>query len=292
MSKIAYAVFGASSSVGECLLQRFSQAKVNVVAYSRQTVNQESSGYIEWRKPLPIPKLAADELISNWICTAPIWVLPDYFGFIKSSGAKRIVALSSTSLFTKESTPDPDEQAAVRRLAEGERYLKGWAEDNGIEWIILRPTMIYGLGRDMNIVEIARFIHRWGCFPLPGRGVGLRQPIHVMDVAEACFAAITSSAIKSRACNLGGGEVLTYREMVSRIFFALGKKPHLICLPRWCFVLGGRILNFVPGFSQRWSLSMVDRMNRDMVFDNDGINSQLKISQRPFRPELVDMPKP
>ncbi len=63
----------------------------------------------------------------------------------------------------------------------------------GVEWVILRPTLIYGHGRDKNITEIARFIRRFGFFPLLGKANGLRQPIHVEDVAEACFAALRIS---------------------------------------------------------------------------------------------------
>ena len=91
-------------------------------------------------------------------------------------GACRVVALSSTSRFTKDDSSDPEEQAIALRLADAEARVQAWAASHGVEWVILRPTLIYGLGRDKNIAEIARFIRRFGFFPLFGKAKGLRQP--------------------------------------------------------------------------------------------------------------------
>ena len=93
---------------------------------------------------------------------APIWVLPEHFALLDAHGARRVVALSSTSRFTKSGSSDSQEQSVAERLAEAEARLQAWAEARGVEWVVLRPTLIYGLGRDKNIVEIARCIRRFG----------------------------------------------------------------------------------------------------------------------------------
>jgi len=49
-----------------------------------------------------------------------------------------------------------------------------WAKAHGIEWVILRPTLIYGSGVDKSIEVMAKFIKRFGVFPLYGKGSGLR----------------------------------------------------------------------------------------------------------------------
>ncbi len=73
-----------------------------------------------------------------------------------------------------------------------------WAASHGVEWIILRPTLIYGLGRDKNIAEIARFVRRFGFSPLFGKAKGLRQPLHAQDVAGACIAALDAPDAANR----------------------------------------------------------------------------------------------
>jgi nucleoside-diphosphate-sugar epimerase len=216
-------------------------------------------------------------------------VLPDYFGLIEAQGARRVVALSSTSLFVKDDSSDPGEQDIARRLAEGEHALRVWAEGRGVEWVIFRPTLIYGRGRDKNLSEIARFVRRCGFFPLLGGARGLRQPIHVNDVASACLAALNSPVAASHAYNISGGEVLAYREMVCRLFVALGKQPRLVAVPLWMFRAVVAVLRLVPRY-RHWTVEMAERMNRDLVFDHAEAARDLGFSPRPFVLSPEDLP--
>lgn len=267
-------VLGASSWVGRRALALLAQAGLAAVAYSRQPPPGTPEG--EWRQ-LP----ADPQPLSHWLCVAPIWVLPDYFPLIAASGARRVVALSSTSRFTKADSLDAAEVALAARLAEAEARLRDWAESRGIEWVILRPTLIYGRGEDKNITEMARVIRRFGFFPVLGRAMGLRQPIFVDDVAGAGVNALTAPAAANRAYNISGGEVLTYRDMVGRVFAALGRRPRLLTVPLWTFRLGLAFLRLLPRY-RRWSAAMADRMNRDLVFDHAEATRDLAFHPRSF----------
>jgi nucleoside-diphosphate-sugar epimerase len=277
-------VLGASSLVGGCLLPMLRDAGWRVVAFSRRAA--ESGLGVEWRQ-LPFTEVAAE--ISHWICVAPIWVLPDYFNLIETSGARRIVVLSSTSRFTKVGSGDTAEQATAAKLIDGEARVRAWAESRGIEWVILRPTLIYGLGRDKNISEIACFIRRFGFFPVLGEAKGLRQPIHAEDVAGACLAALQGSDVRSRSYNISGGETLTYREMVARIFTALGRRPRVLTVPLWAFRLAVTMLRRLPRYRQ-WSAAMAERMNRDLVFDHTDAARDLGFKPRGFALAAEDLP--
>jgi len=278
-------VLGASSLVGECLLPMLSKAGWRVVAFSRRAA--ESGLGVEWRQ-LPFTEVAAE--ISHWICVAPIWVLPDYFALIEAAGARRIVVLSSTSRFTKVGSGDTAEQATAAKLIDGEARVRAWAESRGIEWVILRPTLIYGLGRDKNISEIACFIRRFGFFPVLGEAKGLRQPIHAEDVAGACLATLQGSDGRSRSYNISGGETLTYREMVARIFTALGRRPRVLTVPLWAFRLAVTMLHRLPRYRQ-WSAAMAERMNRDLVFDHTDAARDLGFKPRAFELTAEDLPR-
>ncbi|OIQ81729.1 NAD dependent epimerase/dehydratase family protein [mine drainage metagenome] len=200
---------------------------------------------------------------------------------MEAHGVRRVVALSSTSRFTKNDSSDPQEQAMVKRLIEAEASLQAWAESHDIAWVILRPTLIYGLGRDRNIAEIACFIRRFGFFPLFGKAGGLRQPIHVLDVASACVAALRSQGASNRAYNISGGEMLAYRDMVSRVFSALGLRPCLLNVPLWAFRLVVAMLRALPRY-RKWSTAMAERMNRDMAFDHVEAARDLAFKPRMF----------
>lgn len=283
-------VLGASSFVGECVIQQLRKNGCQIVAFSRSPHDDKTESDVLWFQLSP-SIVASPEAppIQDWICVAPIGALPQYFSMIEKSGARRVVALSSTSLFAKKDSPDLGEQTLVRGLQAGEQALRTWAETQGVEWVILRPTLIYGYGRDKNVTEILCFVRRWGGFPLLGRADGLRQPVHAEDVATACVSALTVPAAGNRTYNLSGGETLSYREMVCRVFVAVGKAPYLVTIPRWLFRLAVAALRLLPRY-RNWTTEMAERMNRDLVFDHGDAARDLGFSPRPFQLSQGDVP--
>lgn len=262
-------VLGASSLVGRCLLKSLVDTGWEVKAFSRKAHSARQKG-VDWHN-LPLSPCPSEfqklKEVPFWICVAPIWVLPEYFSMIEAAGAKRIVVLSSTSRFTKSDSTDVTENAIALRLVESEAAVTAWAERKGIVRVILRPTLIYGLGRDKNISEIAQFIRHFGFFPLFGAAQGLRQPVHAKVVATACVAAVTSPQAANRAYNISGGETLTYREMVARVFDATGRRSRFVTVPLVAFRLVVFFLRLLPRY-RHWSVAMAERMNMDLVFDH------------------------
>jgi len=294
MARRVIGVLGATSLVGGCLLASGSTASldadVEYVAFSRRSVDPDPSAShrVSWRC-LRENELQKDvRLIEYWICLAPVWVLPDYYSLLESWGARRVVVLSSTSRFTKADSPDPTEQGVAAALLSGERQLIGWAEERGIAWIILRPTLIYGAGRDKNISSIAGFIRRFGFFPLLGAAKGLRQPIHASDVATACFQALSHSEVVNQAYNISGGETLTYDDMVRRVFDAMGKKSRFLHIPRVVFRLVVALFHLVPRFRDV-SIGMAERMNQDLIFDHSDAVRDFCFNPGPFHLHSSDV---
>lgn len=283
------AVLGGSSLVGRAVLPMLAAGGWQALAYSRRPHAQDAEApAVSWR--LTPPARTADEAtLPWWLCLAPIWVLPHYFDALEAYGARRIVALSSTSRFTKIDSSDGAENAVARQLAQAEEQVRQWAESRGIEWVILRPTLIYGFGQDKNVSEIARLIRRTSLFPLLGPAQGLRQPVHAHDVASACVAALTAPAAANKAYNLSGGETLPYRHMVARIFEALGQPVRMIGIPLVMFKIAVSLVRLLPRF-RKWSPAMAERMNRDMVFDHVAARQDLDFQPRPFHLSPHDIP--
>lgn len=290
MTKRQVGLLGATSLVGECVLRLLAIKDFSVTAYSRSAVEHVSPD-VSWRQIESKALLRAlPNQIENWLCMAPIWVLPDYFKLLEAHGVRRVVALSSTSRFTKVGSDDAAENATAAKLIESEARVQAWAERRGIEWVVLRPTLIYGLGRDKNISEMARFIRRFGFFPLLGSAQGLRQPIHAEDVATACVAALHASDAANRAYNISGGETLAYRDMVARVFEALGRPVRSVTVPLWAFRLAVAILRLLPRY-RHWSSAMAERMNRDLVFDHSDAARDLGYQPRSFALTAEDVPR-
>lgn len=283
-------LLGANSLVGESVISRLSKEGRYTVAFSRHPPDGNTEAGVTWLRLSDSLSAPPEVLpIKDWLCVAPIWVLPQYFEMIQACGARRVVALSSTSLFVKGNSSDHGEQHIAQRLAGGERALRAWAEAHGVEWVILRPTLIYGRGRDKNLTEIVRFVRRWGFFPLLGQAEGLRQPVHAEDVAEACVSALTLPAAANRTYTISGGETLPYREMVYRVFATVGKVPHLVTIPRWMFRVGVAAVHLMPRY-RHWTVEMAERMNRDLVFDHADATRDFGFSPRPFVLSPEDLP--
>jgi len=266
-------LIGASSLVGGCLLDMLAQSNWSVLAYSRRNTDYVSD-CVEWRKTSSqtqresdVPFLADPERIPLWIYVAPIWTIQMNFKLLEAHGVRRIVVLSSTSIFTKDNSSDPAEQEVAARLADGEAQFQTWAESKGVEWIVIRPTLIYGLSKDHNLSEIVRFVRLFGIFPICGKALGLREPVHAYDVAAACMGALLNSGVANHVYNISGGETLTYHEMVMRVFSALGKPARILHVPLWVYRLAMAVLRWLPRY-RHWNVAMAERMNRDLVFDH------------------------
>ena len=287
-------VLGATSLVGQCLLPLLKKNGWSVRAFSRRKVSSTDQD-IQW---VQIPKSLDDlhgpaderDKIDFWICVAPIWVLPDYFPMLEQYGARCVIAFSSTSRFTKGDSTDTDEKITALKLKDAEDRLQSWGKDKSIDWVILRPTLIYGLGQDKNISEIVRLIRRFGFFPLLGQANGLRQPVHAEDLAAACLSALKKTTVANRAYNLSGAETITYRDMINRVFAALGRRPRPVMIPLWIFKPAVSLLRLFPRY-RHWNMSMAMRMNTDMVFDHSEAMRDLNFQPRKFQLSSKDLPE-
>jgi nucleoside-diphosphate-sugar epimerase len=296
----AIGVLGAASMVGSHLLPLLAKAGGHITAFSRtpEFARQQpvaAGASVAWEglgktaNAGVVAGSGASHPISGWFCLAPVWVLPEYFDLLEAHGAKRVVVLSSTSIFAKQDSDDRQDQATARRLVHAEEQFRTWARSHGVQWVILRPTLIYGGGQDRNISEIARIIRRFGFFPVLGRATGKRQPIHAADVASACVAAWQQPAAANQAYNISGGETLPYCKMVTRVFEALGRRPRLLRVPLWTFRLAVVLLRTLPRYRQ-WSAAMAQRMGRDLVFDHADAARDLGFKPRPFLLTADDLP--
>lgn len=276
-------ILGGRSFVGRYVVRQLADAGNELFLASRRSaaVSEPHMEHIALR-----PWTGA--AIPHWISIAPIWAVEEHRAFLASAGVKRLVALSSTSRFTKMASADSKDAAVAARLIASEDAVAQWARDRAIELTILRPTMIYGDGLDQNVSEIARMIKRFGFFPMIGPGNGLRQPVHAADVASAAILALQSDTVG--AYQISGGEVLSYRQMVARISEALGRRTRILTVPRQVFVLAIALARLLPRYAHL-SAGMADRMATDMVFDNTAAKQKLNWHPRRFDLLPSDLPR-
>jgi nucleoside-diphosphate-sugar epimerase len=274
-------VIGATGIVGGHIVEQLVRAGERPMALSRAPHQGES---VEWvRGDLAEPAALKLTPFETLYCTADVGLLADAIPHIHTPALKRIVAFTSTSIVTKIDSEIAAERELLRRLADGERRLIAACERFGVGWTILRPTVIYAEGRDSNVSRLARLIRKFGVLPLMGSGSGLRQPVHAEDLAIGAIAAASSLAAIDKTYAVPGGETITYREMVGRIFDALGRPRRIISAPpvfwRAAFVLASP---FFPNANA----AMGARMAKDMVFDASPAIRDFGWKPRGFHPEF------
>ena len=275
-------VTGATSPVGGQLLKKLLSAGYVVHAIGRSTAAPDLGPTSFWHQcdlaqTGAFPRFNARVLFH----LASIWLLPNWIEQFHENGVQRVIAFSSTSRFSKANSTSPAEQAVAETLARAEDAVAGTCERLGIAYTIFRPTLIYGVGRDRNVADIARFAKRFGVFPILGKGRGLRQPVHAEDLAQSCMLAVDAPASFRQTYNLSGGETLTYRAMVQRVFQALGKPTRIVPIPEPVFRVAIHFARKIPQY-RHLQPEMATRMDRDLCFDHSAAQRDFGFSPRPF----------
>lgn len=274
-------VLGATSLVGRFFVPLAAEAGRDVICVSRDAPPPGVAG--RWQQAdLTAPELELPPA-AQAVCLCPIWLVPPALEALAAAGVRRIVAMSSTSRFTKTQSSHPAERAVAERLAQSEAALMAFCDAHGMLWTVLRPTLIYAEGHDGNVSRLASLIRRLGVLPISGAGQGRRQPVHAADLAAAALTALERPLARDRAYDLPGGETLSYRLMVERIFEGLGRRPRVIAVPppawRLALTLAGPLL---PGATA----AMGDRMAQDLVFDDTPARRDLGWAPRDFHPKF------
>ncbi len=279
-------VTGASGQIGQFLLPQLVQHGYTVVCVSRhkQSADMAKIYWLEGDLTNSMETVWQENKASVWIHLAFLPLALTHLEAAGKAGIKRFIGFSSTSIFTKNESENNHEQKMIRQLVEAEKKLLSDAPQHDITWTLFRPTMIYGCGMDQNIAFIQRMIGRFGVFPVAGKAKGLRQPVHAEDLGLACVEAIGNTHTANKAYNLSGAEVLSYREMVERIFCSLNRPVRMIGIHP---VIYKCAISMMKRMLPRYAFvhtSMVDRMNMDMVFDHSDAIHDFGYNPRSFQP--------
>jgi nucleoside-diphosphate-sugar epimerase len=272
-------VIGATGLVGSYIVEQLVRGGEHPMALSRSPRNGPD---VDWLcGDLAQPDTLNFPEFTTLYCTANAVLLADALPRLFSPSLKRLVVFSSTSVLTKQETEVAAERDMIRRLADAEQRIAAACEQHGVAWTILRPTLIYGAGRDTNITPLSRLIRRFGFMPLVGGASGLRQPVHAEDLAIGAIAAASSPAAANKIYALAGGETLTYREMIGRIFDGLKLPRRFISVP--LFLWRASFVLIKPLYPSA-NVAMGTRMMKDMTFDTTPATQDFGWKPRGFQP--------
>ena len=130
----------------------------------------------------------------------------------------------------------------LRSKAEGEAGLR----EAFPQAIVMRPSIVFG-PEDHFFNRFAGMARLSPALPLIGGGETRFQPVYAGDVGEAIARAVDGAAPPASTYELGGTEVLSFRECMERMLAVTQRRRVLVPVPWGIARIMGRIGQHVPG---------------------------------------------
>ena len=152
------------------------------------------------------------------------------FEAAKEAGVKRIVHFSVAN----------PTKAPNWTYFEGKVQVENLLKASGMSYSILRPTVLFGGGRNVLINNIAWMLRRFPVFGVFGFGNYPIQPVHVEDVAE--IAIEQGRLSEDTVIDVTGPETFRYKDYIGMMATSMGLKRLILPFPPLGAWLFGRLL--------------------------------------------------
>ncbi|MBC3303304.1 NAD-dependent epimerase/dehydratase family protein [Pseudomonas sp. SWRI18] len=202
----------------------------------------------------------------------------------RDAGVTRFILVSSIGVngaqtinkpFTEDSIPAPHADYAVSKL-EAELALRQIADGSTMEWVIVRPPLVYGAQAPGNFGRLLKLVSSG--LPLPVASVeNSRSMISLENLAHFLRQCITQPAAANQLFLISDGITLSTPEIIAQLALGMGVKPRLLPCPpvllRWGASLIGR-------------QGMYKQLCESLIIDSSKAYSLLEWVP-PLRPELT-----
>ena len=155
------------------------------------------------------------------------------------AGVRRFVFVSSIKVngeatapggsFTSEDTPDPLDAYGISKM-EAEQGLRELSAQTGMEVVIIRPPLVYGLGVKANFAAMMRWLRRG--VPLPLGAIHNQRSLVALDnLVDLMMTCLTHPAAASQTFLVSDGEDVSTTELLRRMGRAMNRPARLIPVP-------------------------------------------------------------
>jgi NADH dehydrogenase len=172
----------------------------------------------------------------------------------REAGAKNLVHVSAIG---------SDKKARARyartKAAGEEAVLKEFPHS-----VVLRPSLVFGQEDQLfnRFAAMARFSP---FLPLIGGGKTKFQPVYVGDVAAAIAAGCAGRAQPGTIYELGGPEIITFRQLLGRTLEWSGRKRLYLRIPFWVAKLGALLTAPLPNSLRPLTVDQIRMLQQDNV---------------------------
>jgi len=148
----------------------------------------------------------------------------------------------------------------------GEKILK----DSGLNFVIIRPTVIYGKGFKKNIAKLVDFIKKYPLVPVVG-GNNLYQPVRADDISEIVVQIIKKNKFTCKEYFAAGKDIVSMRQLIDLIESKIGRKTIKINIPSLLLRL---FLNSTFN-NKTVDKSELEKLKKDFAIEMAGIKNKI-----------------
>ncbi|WP_020405762.1 NAD-dependent epimerase/dehydratase family protein [Hahella ganghwensis] len=162
-----------------------------------------------------------------------------FISTIKVNGEKTLSGFP----FTSGDFPNPTSPYGISKL-EGEVALKAIAEEFGMEWVIIRPPLVYGAAAKGNLALLEKMAQIGVPFPLGGME-NRRSLVSLDHLVEIICTAVERPQVKNSVLLACDREPVSTVQIYRRVCQNAGKQARVITL---------------PGFMRGWLMWVLKKM--------------------------------
>ena len=268
LNQATIAVIGGSGFIGRQIVEKLARAGARLKILTR---NADRAKFL---RPMGAPgqitlisgKATDDAALANVL--AGVDAVVNTVGILAEGGGQRFAALQADlparigqMMAEAEASADKSsrrQQARVIHLSaigadhqSPSRYARTKAAgEAGLQAAfptatILRPSLVFGAG-DGFFNRFAAMAVTAPALPVIGGGTNRIQPVYVGDVASAVVAALEDQASAGKIYELGGPDVITFREAMRFLLQSIGRSRMLMSVPFPVMGLAATAMSILP----------------------------------------------
>lgn len=190
------------------------------------------------------------------------------------AGVKRLVFLSSVKVngertptgmcFTEMDAPAPQDEYGRSKLA-AEYALAEVASRSALEYVVIRPPLVYGPGVGANFLRLMRAVQRG--WPLPfGAVANARSMIYLGNLLDAIATCSVHPHAAGQSFLVSDAEAVSTPELIRALAREMNRKAYLFSVPSSILGWSARLAGIGPA---------VARLTESLVVDASRIRGQL-----------------
>jgi len=174
----------------------------------------------------------------------------------------------------------------LSRHLDSRRQVAEELADGSVPCTILRASVIIGSG-SASFEIIKGLIDRLPLIPFPTWADNLCQPIGIRDVLKYLVGVLEVSQTGDRTFDIGGLEVLTYRQMMGELASILDKRTRFVRAPLGGTKLVAYAVSLLTPVPAPITMCLTDGLKSDTICDYNTIQILIPFTPMPYREALV-----